>query len=280
VPPLSEEYAQMGVHFVGTDDGSVWTGISGGDPGGWRLEGTNGTAFAGFNGASYGMRVVFDGPVREVSVDAARSLGSKLGTAFVLRGWRAGAMVEEVSVVLGDVNAWSTVALSEEVDEVSWVGAGTGKRSFGVDNLRWSAEPEEIPVAIDVRPGSPRNRVNPFAQGVLRVALLGAGDFDVATVVVETLRFGALHLEADGAYALRSRVEDVNGDGYPDLVTLHRIPETGIAVGDEQACLAGEKLDETGTSTLLWGCDAVSTVPARGRAKHPPGEHPGRGPRR
>src|SRR5262245_27062075 len=73
MPPPSEEYAHMGVHFVATDDGSVWTGLSGGDPGGWGLEGTNGTAFSGFNGASYGLRVRFDGAVREVSVDAARS---------------------------------------------------------------------------------------------------------------------------------------------------------------------------------------------------------------
>jgi len=279
VPALAEEYAPMGVHFIATDDGSLWTGLSGGDPGRWGLEGTNGTAFAGFNGASYGLRVAFDGPVREVSVDAARSSGSRAGNGFVLRGWRAGAMVEEVSVVLGDVNTWSTVALGEEVDEVSWVGVGTGRHPFGVDNLRWSTEPVEIEVAIDVRPGSPRNRVNPFAQGVVRVALLGADGFRVADVAVEALRFGALDyvdaLDHDGAAAVHSNVEDVNGDEYPDLVTHFRIMDTGIALGDEKACLAGILVD----GTQFGGCDAVSTVPARGRASHPPGEHPGRGPR-
>ncbi len=272
-PAPAEEYAPMGVHFVATDDGSVWNGLSGGDPGGWGLEGTNGTAFAGFNGASYGLRVVFDAPVRELSLDVARSLGSRLGDAFVLRGWRAGAMVEEVSVVLGNVNAWSTLALAEEVDELSWVGVGTGTRRhpFGIDNLRWSAEPKQIDVAIDVRPGSPRNRVNPFAQGVVAVALLGAEDFDVAGVDVSTLGFGPL-----GAPAVHSRVLDRNRDGHPDLVTHHRIPETGIALGDAEACLAGETLD----ATPLRGCDAVSTVPARWRAKHAPGARPGRGPQR
>src|SRR5262245_53243188 len=78
-PAPAEEYAPMGVHFHATDDGSVWSGLSGGDPGGWGLEGTNGTAFAGFNGSSYGLRVAFDAPVREVSVDVARSLGSRVG---------------------------------------------------------------------------------------------------------------------------------------------------------------------------------------------------------
>ena len=152
VPPLSEEYAAMGAHFVATDDGSVWTGISGGDPGRWRLEGTNGTAFAGFNGASYGLRVVFDAPVREVSVDAARAFGSGAGNGFVLRGWRAGAMVEEVSVVFGDVNVWSTVALASEVDEVSFAGLGSGRHPFGVDNLRWVAETPECGVCSSPSP--------------------------------------------------------------------------------------------------------------------------------
>jgi hypothetical protein len=125
-------------------------------------------------------------------------------------------------------------------------------------------------VAIDVRPGSPRNRVNPFAQGMVQVALLGAEDFDVADVDVAELGFGP-----DGAPAVHARVEDRNGDGYLDLVTHHRIPETGIALGDAEACLDGAMLDET----RLHGCDAVSTVPARWHSKHAPGTHPGQGPK-
>src|SRR5262245_65572926 len=89
-PSPSEEYASMGVHFVATDDGSVWGGMSGGNPGGWGLEGTNGPAFAGFNGSSYGLSVAFAAPVREVRVDVARSLGSRGGARCCRRVWRAG----------------------------------------------------------------------------------------------------------------------------------------------------------------------------------------------
>jgi len=260
-PVLAEEYAHLGVHFVATDDGSVWSGLSSGDPGGWGLDGTNGGNFVGFNGASYGLGVTFDGPVREVALDVARSLGSRAGDGFVLRGYRGGELVEEVSVALGDVNAWTTVALAEEVDALDWVGVGAGTRRhpFGVDNLRWSAEASMLAVAIDVRPGRSRNRLNPLAPGVVAVALLGADGFDVEQVDVASLGFGP-----EGAPVVHSDLEDVNRDGHLDLVTHHRIPQTGIALGDEEACLTGQMQD----GTALGGCDAVDTVPLRWLARH------------
>lgn len=260
-PTLADEYAHLGVRFIATDDGSVWSGVSGGDPGGWGLEGTHGTNFVGFNGTSYGLRVAFDEPVREVKLDVARSLGSRVGDGFVLRGYRAGAMVEEVVAAFGDVNAWSTVELGEEVDAVDWVGVGVGTRRhpFGVDNLRWTAEAAMLPVAIDVRPGNPRNRLNPLARGVVAVALLGSEALDVALVDVASLGFGP-----EGAPAVHSDRRDVDRDGHLDLVTHHRIPETGIAFGDAEACLSGRTLD----ATPLGGCDAVRTVPLRWLAAH------------
>jgi len=261
-PSIAEEYARLGVHFVATDDGTTWSGISAGDPGGWGLEGSMGTNFLGFNGMSYGLSLVFDAPVRDFELDVARSLGSRAGDAFVLRGYREGSMVEELSLPLGDVNAWTTAALVEEVDAVSWVGVGTGTRRhpYGVDHLRWSeAEAAMLAVAIDVRPGSPRNRVNPFARGVVAVALLGSEEFDVTQVDVGTLGFGP-----NAAPALHPRWEDVNEDGYTDLVTHHRIPKTGIAPGDQEACLAGQTLD----GTPLAGCDRVESVPLRWLARH------------
>jgi hypothetical protein len=251
-PPLGEEYASMGVHFVASDDGSVWTGMTGGDPGGWGLEGTNGTAFVGFNGASYALGVRFDTPVHDVTVDVARSAGSRAGDSFAMRGYRDGVMVEEQVVAFGDVNVWSTVALAEEVDEVRWVGMGLRRHPFGLDDLRWSAKPATLEVAIDVKPGNPANPVNPFAQGVVAVALLGAEGFDVTQVDPTSLAFGP-----SGAPAEHFHIEDVNQDGWPDLVSQHRVPLTGIALGDAQACLAGALVD----GTAFAGCDAVSTVP-------------------
>ena len=250
---LSEEYAHLGVHFYSDDEGSLWGGMSNGNPGGWDLEGTNGPAFVGFNGRSYSMTATFDAPVPAFHVDVSAANGSPSGSVFTLHGYRAGALVETASVTLGGVDQLSTVALSAPVDQVVLVGDTRGFRPFGADNMGWGIDaPARIDVAIDVRPGSTDNPVNPGSNGMLPVAVLGSESFDVADVDPASLALGVNGAPpADTAYA------DVNGDGWTDLVSHYRTYETGTAYGDTSICLSGATLD----GVELAGCDAIRTVP-------------------
>jgi len=134
------------------------------------------------------------------------------------------------------------------------------------DGVLDSLDPEPLvcnltlEVSIDIKPWSETNPVNPFSRGVIPVAILGSDSFDVAEVDVTTLTFGpegaapAFDLTNPFVYWLSHW--DVNGDGRDDLLSSYRTAETGIAMGDTEACLTGETLD----GIPFEGCDAVSTT--------------------
>jgi hypothetical protein len=255
---LTDEYSAMGVQFVGTDDGSVWSGLSDGDPGGWEIEGTNGSAFVGLNGRSFELSVLLDQAVEAFRIDVARASGSTADAELMVVGFRNGVAVEEIFVELGSyaVGEWSTVELIEAVDEVNWLVTG-GRQPYGLDNLRWGRDGSEISSAsIEVRPGH-RGVLNPFSAGVVPVVLFGSESFDVDDVDPASLGFGPAGAPIFGGK--EPNRGDVNGDGYPDLFTHHRVPESGIALGDTEACMMGETYE----GEVFEGCSAITTVPKK-----------------
>jgi hypothetical protein len=139
--------------------------------------------------------------------------------------------------------------------------ANPGRFSFYKVGFRVATIPEpSIAAEIDIRPWSDSNPVNPFSRGVVPVAILGSDTFDVADVDVTTLAFGpeaapaAFDLTNPWVYLFSHW--DVNHDGKKDLLSHYRTEETGIAMGDTEACLTGETLD----GTPMEGCDVITTV--------------------
>ncbi len=126
---------------------------------------------------------------------------------------------------------------------------------YGRVNLFKALSAFVIVAEIDIKPGSDSNPINPSLEGDLPVAIFGSDSFDVADVDVATLAFGPS--SAPIAHSHGPHSEDLDGDGFTDLMAHFRIQKTGIAFGDTEACIAGETLD----GTHFEGCDAMRTVP-------------------
>jgi len=134
--------------------------------------------------------------------------------------------------------------------------------------MEWSSSAENVQivasipesVTIDIKPGSDPNSINLRSKGVIPVAILSTNtavgealDFDAMQVDFSTVTFGPNGaVESHG----QGHVEDVDGDGDPDMVFHFKTQETGIACGDTDATLTG---GITGGPQFT-GTDTVKTV--------------------
>jgi hypothetical protein len=150
------------------------------------------------------------------------------------------------------------VSLESNVDIRSFrVSAVSDQSQASIDDVVFGMPMLEV--GIDIKPGSDSDPINPFSRGIIPVALLASDTFDVADVDLTTLVFGpdgappAFDLANPLIYWLSHW--DVNRDGKKDLLSTYRTEETGIALGDTEACLTGETLD----GVSFEGCDDITT---------------------
>ncbi|MFN8491658.1 MAG: hypothetical protein U0350_28930 [Caldilineaceae bacterium] len=108
-------------------------------------------------------------------------------------------------------------------------------------------------VQIDIKPGSNTNPINPRSKGKIPVAILTSATFNALAVNAATVRFGAKGTEAAPVLVA---VEDVNGDGRPDLLLHFNTQETRLQCGQTSALLTGETLG----GQAIHGADVIQTV--------------------
>jgi hypothetical protein len=110
-----------------------------------------------------------------------------------------------------------------------------------------------ISVAIDIKPGSVPNSINPNNNGVIPVAVLTTSDFDATSVDPMSVAFGPA--EAREAHG-RGHMEDIDSDGDTDLVLHFWTQDTGITCGEISAPLTGTTID----GHVIQGLDSTVTV--------------------
>jgi hypothetical protein len=139
---------------------------------------------------------------------------------------------------------------SSFLDGISWF-LSDGLDGFDV-HFQTYVNPA-IEVDIDIKPGEFPNSINPKSQGVIPVAILTTDTFDATTVDPSTVIFGATGTEAA---AVQSALEDVDGDGFNDLILHFNTQDTGIQCGDTSALLTGQ----TFSGQAIEGSDSIVTV--------------------
>jgi hypothetical protein len=116
---------------------------------------------------------------------------------------------------------------------------------------------------LDVVPGSDENRIDLSRRDAIAVAILSgaplASGFDATDVDAGSACFGSAARppsrscrEVHGG----GHVQDVDGDGRPDLVLHYRTSELGIAAGDTSACLTAL----TRSATRVLACDRIRAL--------------------
>ena len=145
-----------------------------------------------------------------------------------------------------------------------WPGGAAGTYTYEVIAWTDAAGREDIQIIgqtitvedcvdIDIKPGSFPNSINLKGKGSIPVAILGSAGFDATTVDASTATFGP---GAATKVHKNAHLEDVNGDGFIDMVLHFKTQDAGLSSGDTQACLTF-----TDGSKSYTECDSVNIVP-------------------
>lgn len=89
----------------------------------------------------------------------------------------------------------------------------------------------------------------------IKVAIYGSAQFDALQINPDSVRFGATGTEAA---AIRSRGNDLDHDGFSDLLLIFNTDNTGIACGSIQSRITG--ILYSGTITSLDASNDIVTV--------------------
>ena len=137
----------------------------------------------------------------------------------------------------------------------SLVGVGASSEALVLSD---AVTPTGVHVEIDIRPGSECNPVNPKSNGVLPVGILSSDTFDATQADPSTVFLEGAPIASpsqQGRFLVSE--EDVNGDGWTDLVVKFDAELLDIAVPTGTALLVGVTFD----GQAFWGEDTIRVVP-------------------
>ena len=116
----------------------------------------------------------------------------------------------------------------------------------------------EIPVKIDIKPGSFPNSINLGNGGTVPVAIFSTATFDATKVDPLTVTLAGASVQLKGKGTPMAAFEDVDGDGLKDIVVHVSTDALELSESDTEAILQGKTLD----GTPIRGTDSIRVVPS------------------
>jgi len=113
-----------------------------------------------------------------------------------------------------------------------------------------------VQVKIDIKPGSEPNSINLGSQGNIPVAIFSTETFDATTVDPITVTLAGASVKLKGKGTPMASFEDINGDGFDDIVVHVDTTALELIAGDVEAVLEGETYE----GTRIRGVDTVRIV--------------------
>ena len=139
-------------------------------------------------------------------------------------------------------------------------GAIEGTSGGSIDAFAMKiAESPTTTISIDIKPGDTKNTISVNNDKSIKVAILGSASFSVTLVDVSALADGPLFGGLTPRTPVSATYEDVNGDGFTDVVLKYNSGKQnplGFTKDFTSACLSGTLTD----GTPIEGCDRIRVV--------------------
>jgi N-acetylneuraminic acid mutarotase len=190
------------------------------------------------------------------------------GILYVVGGWNdSGGILATVEAYDPVTDTWSTMdpmptarnALGAGVIDGRLYVPGGGGYAGTLAMLEVFTPPDlVVSVDIDIKPGSDPNSINLSSAGVIPVAILSSETFDATTVDPDTVCLAGARVKMVGkGNRFLCHEEDIDGDGWLDLVCQVYTAQFMIEPGESVAVLEAETFD----GTPIRGEDAIRIVP-------------------
>jgi len=253
---ISDDRAIVGA--FGNDDAGAISGsayIFERDSGGSWSEVSKLLASDAAAGDQFGFSVSISGDRAIVGADRVSNAGEvTAGAAYIFERDSGGSWSEVAKLLASDAAAGDHFGFSVSISGDTAIVGARGDDDAGFESgSAYVFGPSSIPVDIDIKPGSDPNCFNNDGHGVIPVAILGSDTFDATTVNPITVILDSQAVKTKGNGDPQTNIEDVNGDGFDDLI-VKIIDEDGTyEQGSSIAILTGELFD----GTSIEGTDSI-----------------------